>query len=50
MSKRVKIRFNKIMEGRYTFIPLEEISKSNQRIKREMKEILKKYKHKNKSL
>jgi hypothetical protein len=46
MSKRVKISFKEIMKGKYTFIPQEEICASNQRIKLEMKEIIKKLKQK----
>ena len=41
MSKRVKINFETINEGKYEIIPPEKIAESNARIKKAMKEIKK---------
>lgn len=40
MSKRIKITFNSINEGKFTIIPKSEIAEVNKRIKAEMKKII----------
>lgn len=41
MSKRVKISFETINEGKYEIIPPEKIAETNERIKKAMKEFKK---------
>ena len=41
MSKRVKISFETINEGKYEIIPPEKIAETNARIKKAMKEFKK---------
>jgi hypothetical protein len=40
MSKRVKITFASINEGKFTIIPKKDIAETNKRIKTEMKVII----------
>lgn len=46
MSKRVKINFETINEGKYKIIPPEKIAESNSRIKEAMKKFIRKLKRK----
>jgi hypothetical protein len=47
MSKRVKINFENINNGKYEIIPPEKVAESRERIKQNMKTFLKKIKNKN---
>jgi hypothetical protein len=40
MSKRTKISFERINEGKYTVINPQDIAETNERIKKEMKPII----------
>jgi len=46
MSKRIKINFEIINKGKYEIIPPKEIAESNARIKKTMKEFVRKLKRK----
>jgi len=47
MSKRVKINFENINNGRYEIIPPEKVAESRERIKQNMKTFIKKINNKN---
>lgn len=44
MSKRIKFSFSSVNSGKMTAIKAEDIAMSNQRIKNEMKLVVRKYK------
>lgn len=46
MSNRIKINFETINKGKYEIIPPKEIAESNARIKKAMKEFIRKLKRK----
>jgi hypothetical protein len=46
MSKRVKINFKTVNEGKYTVIPGEEIAEVNKRIREAMIPVIREYKQK----
>ncbi len=48
MTKRIKINFNSINEGRFTIIPKSEIAEVNKRIKSKMKSIIRNFNKKQK--
>ncbi len=48
MTKRIKINFNSINEGKFTVIPKSEIAEVNKRIKSEMKPIVRDFNKKQK--
>lgn len=45
-SKRIKISFGEVNEGRYTVISRDETSRTNERVKREMGNVVKEYEKK----
>lgn len=45
-NARVKITFESINEGNYTIIPKKDIEAANQRVKKSMRESMKKYRSK----
>jgi hypothetical protein len=46
MSKRVKITFERINEGKYTVIDPKDIAETNKRIKKEMTPIIREFERK----
>ena len=46
MSKRTKISFERINEGKYTIIDPKDIFETNERIKKEMKPIIQEFERK----
>ena len=46
MSKRIKISFERINEGKYTVIDPKEIVETNKRIKKEMTPIIREFERK----
>jgi hypothetical protein len=46
MSKRIKISFERINEGKYTVIDPKEIVETNKRIKKEMTPIIQEFERK----
>ena len=46
MSKRTKISFERINEGRYTVIDPQDIAETNKRIKKEMTPIIREFERK----
>ena len=43
MSKRIKISFERINEGKYTIIDPQDIAETNKRIKKEMTPIIREF-------
>lgn len=46
MSKRIKISFSSVNEGKYTVISHSDISEVNRQVKDEMKEVVREYEKK----
>ena len=46
MSKRIKLSFSSVNEGKYTVISHSDISEVNRQVKDEMKEVVREYEKK----